>query len=588
MMHAKITILLQLGAMIAAAGLATAQFAPPSDGPVAFRRDKIPLDADAISGLSKQLEILARDLTTETATDRRGAAQMLALSLALDPANASARELITAYKENRHHPQTDGDQLEKSRARIWQLIGWLETSESGSQGRALADCLKDVIVIADPKHPKAEALRAAGEHGAWAQWIPNTSAYEEAKPVAVTTTPRTNPLPPKTPSNNDSPKLDHARIHTVLWKNDGTTESPKWINATAPLEMTVKSADGQEGGQPARFGVKIGAGSDWDMFAKTNATIQHLLINEHGKLPSGFEVIITSKELGQSLLSKKKQSISAAAAVLASAAITGQDPDAIVLGQIDDSGTYRLSSGFWNQIKSLSKSRGRKLVLPTEAAALLPSMLAMENPGFFMEYEVVLASNFKQLLALTTKTPNESNRAIEEKFQKIREHSSGQEIRQYIANRFVRQRLAEIAQEAPYHLSAKLLLIQSEGKRPTLVTRKVLAAEVRTALEPMNWISSRPEEELNASSIAKLATTYESCRTALEELERYADKADKELLDQSRNVVVLIRSLDRTSRTRGEPYIIREAIKSARGEFIRRAKELTDMLARETDDTPVP
>ena len=29
-------------------------FAVPAEGPVAFRRDKIPLDADAMAGLSKQ------------------------------------------------------------------------------------------------------------------------------------------------------------------------------------------------------------------------------------------------------------------------------------------------------------------------------------------------------------------------------------------------------------------------------------------------------------------------------------------------------------------------------------------------------
>ena len=65
--------------------LCAGEFVPPAEGPIAFRLDKIPLDKEVIEGLAKQLETLARGFKAEKAADRRGAAQMLALAMALDP-----------------------------------------------------------------------------------------------------------------------------------------------------------------------------------------------------------------------------------------------------------------------------------------------------------------------------------------------------------------------------------------------------------------------------------------------------------------------------------------------------------------------
>ena len=293
------------------------------------------------------------------------------------------------------------------------------------------------------------------------------------------------------------------------------------------------------------------------MFDKTNAAIAHLLDKEHGKLPK-LHVVITSKELGNSIASGRKQSVSAAAAVLASAAVTGVDPDAIILGQIDESGAYKTPSGFWKQIRSLGKGTGRRLVIPADAAPQMAALLAMENPGFFMEYEVMFASDFKQLLAISARKAPEPLAPAIAKFKEIRDRSAGQDLRQYIANRFIRQRLAEVIQAAPSHLSAKMLLLQAEGKRPTLIPRKVLAAELRTAIEPMGWLSHKVEEDLSSSQISKLGATYDACRAAVDALERYVEKSDRPLIDQTRDQIVEIRSIERASRTRGEYNVVKE------------------------------
>jgi hypothetical protein len=577
-----------VAALLAGMGfsLGAADFAPPAEGPVAFRRDKIPLDADALAGLSKNLEMLARGLNAESPADHRGAAQMLALALALDPANARARELVSEYQENRHKPVADADKLEKSRARIWQYITWLETPEAGSQGQALAACLKDVIVISDPKNPKAPALREAGEKGAWAGWVPAISAYEP-KELAKIDDPA-KPAPEIAPEPEKEILLENAQVHTMLWRMTGKGEAANWSLAAAPLQMTAKkivktdAGGDQQGEQP--FMISIGSTQDGGSMGQLGFPLRALLKNHHGNLPPGVMVTITSKELENSFESKKRQSISAAVAVLASSAITGREPDAIIIGQVDETGAFKLPTSFWDQLQSLGKGSGQRLVLPAEAAAYLPSVLALETPGFFMDHEVLLAADFKQLINLSSKTPEGPLATATAEFRKIRERLGTQDVRQYITNTFVKQRLAAVLQDAPTHFSAKMLLIQAAGNRPTLVSRPVLAAEIRRALDPMAWLLKFQNRSSEIPEGSRIGQTYELCRDRVDALERYAEKNDRTLVEHARTLVTSIRTLDRATRTRGETYMVSEAVRSANTEMNRLERELGDELAEAAGD----
>lgn len=561
--------------------LMAGDFAPPAEGPVAFRRDQIPIDADAMSALSKQIEFLARALNPQTPADHRAAAQMIALAMALDPANSSARTLISEYEEQHHKPNPDADRLEKARARIWQYIAWLETPEAGNQGHALAACLKDVIVASDPNHPKAAALRDGGEKGAWAGWIPPLSAYEP-KVIAKTDEP-TEPVPAQEPTVETPLRLESATVQTLLWRR-GLKETDPWVLARAPLNMSASMIpDGKEGAD--RFSLTIGGDA---ANGPGGGVIRAALKTIHGNLPPGLAIQITSKELEKSLGSGKRQPISAAAAVLANSALSGSVPEAIVLGQIDETGAFRISSSFWDQLLALGKGTGQRLVLPMDSAPYLSSVLALEKPEFFLEYEVLLAPDFKQLLDLTAKEPQGTLAAGIAKFKEVRERAGTQDVRLYIANTFVKQRLMAVMQDIPLHASARLLLLQASGNRPLLVARPVLAAEIRRALEPMAWLMN-PEFSPDESYANKIGQTYDACRSRVEALERYTDKNDHVLLEHARAVVIAIRNIDRAARSRGESYFGTETMLPAIKEFRRLAKDLRDELSAETGDgTPLP
>lgn len=583
MMRWAVALLLAPAFPCAAAG-----FLPPAEGPVAFRRDKLPLDADAITGLSKSVEALAAGLKPETPADQRGAAQMLALALALDPANSKARQLVAAYQEGTHQPDADSSRLEISRVRIWQVTAWLETPDAGADGQALAACLKDVMVLADPKHPKVAELRKAGEKGAWSGWVPAVSAYAIKQTLAANDTSEKSGdgeggEPGVVPHQAGKMPLSKAAVQVPLWQWVGTEGDGKWVMGPATLEMTAEAHTTPGPGEaPLRFRLTLGSGSDQSPLAHTARLVTELLGKEHGTLPGHLRVRVGGAELDRALEARRRLSISAAAAVLGSAAITGVEPDAVIIGSVDETGAFKLPGAFWDQLHALGKGNGRRLILPAEAATVLPSFLALEKPEFFMHYEVLLARDFKELLALSAKTPSGALAAPLAKFREIRDRLGNQDTRQYIGNTFIKQRLMTVLQECANHFSAKALIIQASGSRPTLVVRQVLAAELMRALEPVKWLVTEEGYELSASQLAKIGAINDQCRAAVDGMQRYTEKSDQALFDKALEVVTALRNVDRATRARGESYQVMAGVMAARRELGRLYREFSELAAEAT------
>jgi len=567
--------------------LSAAEFVAPAEGPIAFRRDQVPLDQATMAEISKILGTLAKGLETKGATELRGAAQMLALATALDPSNVFARELITNLESGTHQPVSNPEEIAKYQAKIWQYIGWLETPEAGPQGQALAACLSDIITISDPIHPRAAQLQTAGERGAWNGWVASTAAFE-AKPIAELNEPSTtDPAEPLVESNAIT--LQEARVSTPLWRKIATDEPTKWQLVCTPLQMTVKPSTTEEGA-PAEFSLVIRQPETSEQTPQLAISLMKLLEKHHGTPPRGRSVRIFSNAKSATIPS---ESISAAVAVLGSAAITGREPNATILGKITPDEAFEITPEFWNQLRDLPPGDGTRLILPTAATSYLSAFLALEKPQFFFDYEVMLASNFRELLELSAKNQDAPMAGISTKFQEIHGKIGNQKVGQYVANPHIRRRLAELSNEAPNHASAKMLATQAAGNRPTEIPQAVLVSELQSAISPIASIvdgSFQLWDPDRAAQLDKLSSTYDTCRTKLEAIARYARKEDKDLIVKVREMVVLARTLDRAARARGEPYLVRQAFENAHTALIRSyrlvSEELANLAGNATMRTP--
>lgn len=520
-------------------------FVPPTEGPVAFRRDQLPIDPDTMAKLSGHLTVLAAGMDAETPAARRSAAQMLALAMALDPANGAARKLIEDYVQDDHQPTGDAATLAASRAWIRELMVWLEDPASTDKGRGLANCLEDIV--AEP-----QATKPGAESGAWAGWVPKLSAYETApvKPEGLAGGPAALPA--------TVVRLTAASVDTLLWKKikpsgQRAGEGPpaaKWILEPGRISMAATTAAAGSDAAEKPFAIAIGAPDPSWTLADSTAPILAIVKKRFPDLPSGVRIAVGDAEFGESLVAKKSSAVNAATAVLAISALSGRAPDGTVLGTLDAKGAFGISADFWDELRALASGPGGRLVVPAGAIAYLPSMLAMENPDFFMKYEVLVAKDVEELLEFSSKVPAEPLAGISARFAEIRGKMGSQAAGPFVANPFVRRRLAELSQEAPYHFSAKMLALQGAGQRPTQIPTWVLVPEILRAIEPMEWML-KPETMTSEVNPTDLAATYEACRSQVVRLKRYVQRDDAALLARVEDMVVLIRPLERAMRSRG-------------------------------------
>lgn len=561
-----------------AVGPLHARFSPPADSPAAFRRDRLPLDPATLSGLSRQLVAIARSNPMQTPEQRRHTAKSLALAIALDPLNEEARNLVSRYRENQRPDAPQSAATPATIDALWKTIAWLESPPAGTHGHTLATLLIDVTAPMDPEHPRARSHDR--EAPAWSGWIPPLAAYQAP---AAPQPPRPRVIPPAqpdAPAKITAPPLAEARVRTVVWRQS----TPTVVTLRMHASLRPQTAENHE---PLRIGPLTGEGG----LSPLSRTITSLLASRNQSVPPSLSVRIDCPEYEAAFAGILPRRLSAAAALLATAAVTGTEPDALILGEVDANGRLSLPDDFWQSLVTLPANAGRKLVLPQNAAAWLPSLLALEKAQFFLDHEILLARDFDHLVALAAKQPPAQIAAATASFADIRQRGIGQNVRDYLANRFVRLRLEELASQAPWHASASMLALQSAGLRPVVIHRAVLAAELRTAIAPMAAVTAALHREfvniaLTAQETAALGGIHDQCREKIDRLEKVTARTDQDLFQAARALAASLRALDRTARARGEFEQLQYSILRSLRDFARQYETLEKQLREEEAKGP--
>lgn len=560
-----------------AGGLSAATFVAPAENVVVFRRDRLPLDVDSMAGLAGRLLTLAQAQGGATAADRRGVAQMLALVLALKPEAKEARSFAERFAEGRQQTKPEAAAVTAARALGWQALGWLDTAEAGTDGRALAACLGDVMSLADPKHPRALEWRAKGERGAWANWVQPLAAFEDPAPLA-NEGPTAPPVgdPPKRPPEPEDPeevagpiKLEKASLNTVVWAAPAANQPRKLMMMPLVMTAALRKPESQPGkdsdkgsgkdsdstpAKPEPFSCrwenpKAGeqTGEETESFGFLRQVACEVVTADSGPLPADVRLTFRPETSAFYRVAKDPVGISASLAVLAHAAVSGIEPQGTVIGEIRRDGSFRLPADFWERLRALSGKGGGRLVLPAEAEAFLPSILVFEDPGFFLDYEILFAADFGQLIACTARKASGELADAAGRFAEMRGKRGNQAVSAYVANRFVRQRLDEIARLAPYHASARMLAIQGAGQRPAKLTTPILATELLMVTRSTDWIVTTEPDKLEPET---LATLSDGGRKRLDSLERLAEMRDRALVDQANDLLIGLRTFSRAIRKR--------------------------------------
>jgi hypothetical protein len=581
---------LMMGAMLLPVA---AEFVAPAEGPVPFRRDKLPVDADTMAALARQVMVLART-SAEAAEAKRAVAQMTALALALDPENREAGELIEAMKAKTPPPGDAREEVERARNRAWQTLSWLEMPEAGADGQALAACLGDVLVVADPKHPKSRERREEGEKGAWKQWVAEESAFRPKDP---------QPGPEMEPEEQPEPEEDPVETKLVLqelsspmpiWYYDPTDKLTKLGMVPVKMKASVPDAGEGEGdgsdaeGRRARFRVDVPGEGMTERFSRSMRAVEKAMTDRHGSLPEGLQIGLDLGKVDYSL-SRNGYALSGTTALLMDGAFSGKVPTATVLAVVGEEGELELPPRFWQTLRAVSaQPTGCRLILPDEAADFLTALVVMDDAAFFMKNEVLLAGSVEEMCDFASHSPEPEVADGLKRFEEVRNVGQGKALGSFVAHPATQQRLRELAGVMPEHASARMLALQGSGSRPRFLQRPILAREIRSALGPVAYLVEPAAQGLDPE---RLESAHKESREQLDKLTGYIDIRDRDLLKAATDVADSLRPLARLlpKRDSEDPSGIhrkqREAQRSAQSEYLRVLAELTQ-VAGDVEDFP--
>ena len=575
-----------------------ADFVPPAEGPVPFRRDKLPVDVDTMTSLSRQVTMFTGARVADDPDELRAVAQMTALALALDPANRTAKELIEALKDGKAPGSVPEEDLERARARAWQVLGWLEMPEAGPDGQALAACLNDVLVMGDPHHPKARERRSAGEKGAWKDWVAEEAAFRP-KEVAEEMPPEE---PEPTPADEEKKEvtlmIKELSVPMPFWHFDKMIQQMKLEMIPIGLKASIQSArnedgDGEGEGDEDRkqgFYVEIPGDGMTDQFAKAMRPVEAAITRRHGALPEGLQLKLGFGKTDYSL-SRNGMALTGTTALLLDGALAGKVPAAVTLAVVGEDGKLALPPRFWQTLRAISPlPDGSRLILPDEAAEFLTALVVMEDAAFFMKHEVLLAGTVDELCDQASPSPEGKIADGLKRFEEIRKAGEDKALGTFVAHPATQQRLRDLAALMPEHASARMLALQGSGNRSRFLQRSILAREIRSALEPVGFFAISDPSDLDPE---KLEVAHEASRDQLAGLVAYIDIRDRDLHKSAVDVADSLRTLARLlpkkdpQNSTGIQQKQTEAYHAARGGYRKIMRELT-LAAGDLEDYPLP
>jgi len=512
---------------------ALAAFVAPAEGPVPFRRDKLPIDADTMRSLSRQLLVLAQGHDTARPADQRAVAQMLALAVALDPAHQRARDLSERLVEGGSPGAPAANELELAKSRVWNLHAWLTQPEAGADGQALAACLADALVASDPEHPQVAALREAGEQGRWGRWVAPLESFRDPSVDPDV------PVPPTDPDPESRLAFEFGSMSQWLWQRNPENGAVDLV----PVEISMRA---RTGAQPLGAWISFEEAQDSPLWLGVSESLQPVIEKRHGPLPAGFHVTLSLPQGADYWEARNLDAIHGTAALLADSVFSGTPPVVPTLATVAADGSLGAPARYWRSLRQLADS-GRKgrLILPVAVREDLPSLLTLDDAELFLNQEILLADDAAALFELAGADADESLRQARAAFAEIQAAKGTRSIGSFLAFPSTQQRLQQVIELLPEHASARMLALRGTSKWPQRLPPRLYAREIRTAIEPLGRFTNQSFNDLlqdKPLTISSLLKSSESIQEPLAEVERlYGSVKDRDQLHQP--AMVLAKSL---------------------------------------------
>ncbi|NNM30806.1 MAG: hypothetical protein HKO57_14905, partial [Akkermansiaceae bacterium] len=341
--------------------------------------------------------------------------------------------------------------------------------------------------------------------------------------------------------------LRQATVHTPIYTYSRDYEQHLGV---VPVVMTVQD-DGEVSGLEMEFVPEFDSPVLEGMRLAVGASLQRTWPT----LPRGKRVIFSTNQ--ERYASRNGTALSGPMALLLHSAMTGKKlrPDLHFLGEVDVQGALVAPKRGWDLLRGLRRGPGGTLLVPAAFQPELEALLVLEEPEFFVKYEVLVVSSLAAALTLGSVDDSPAGQAeASALFETVRTAASKTPVGQLAVNKIFRARLDAIRTKAPHHLSANMLLLQGSSSRPTKLKSGILARDIRNTLDSIAWIE---RAEIRSLDPGKLEASWTTARRQLDTLRKFTERADAPLLDQAEAVVNTLRNMARSKRldTKGKSEV---------------------------------
>lgn len=524
------TCFLALLLCLLAAKLPGAAYIGPDPAPILFRRDLVPIDTDTMRELSGYLTDLATREPDGTPEQTRATAQLLALAIRLNPANRSALETDKSLRAGQAVDSFEGD-INQPLRQVWGIADWLLDPASGAGGKDLGNLVVDALAVINPQNPLVRLQDPEGELERWKHVVPTLAAYQRP-PEQETPPPPAKPPPP--PVERPPILLGQATTKTPLFLLDRDRRRSLRI---VPLSMKV-----MERPQAGTLTFSLEPKTESSDIASARVNVQKVLKQRWPDLPIRRIAQISTGT--DSYAPNNGQAISGPAALLIHSSLTGRPlrPGVTLVAEVASDGSLTRPLQSWSYLRALRLAPGGRLLVPPDFEPELRAMIALEDPAFFLRWEVLIVSSIDTALNLASENSDPAGlAATSQLYEELRNVGRDKDVGQLCVNAKVRERLSEITSRVPFHYSAKMLLVQGDATlRPTRVEREVAGRILRSALEPVGRISQLPLSQLSAK---RLLLAGEATSAEIERFSKFISPADQDLLQEAQEVAQLTQIL---------------------------------------------
>lgn len=508
-----------------------------------FALEHIPLPRHSMQDLANALLIAAQRKHDASPTHQQATGRILLLAMQLEPHNKRAFEINNALAAGKALPAPEGQLLQQSLSKVDVFQRLLSKPEAGKQANMLAVYIEDV----------RSALKPGAAHrkdtADWKGTLPALNGYPvislppqktpvpkaEPKPVEAKPAPPKKPAPvkPLAPGFYLASQsilmpvivLEPGETTGELQDEEGKGAEEVQGEPTSLAVMTLKLNPCK----PEELATQFITVENGDMeMPMLDALLKDCIFKRHSKLPP-VRGLISFSDIDAFYNDKLRLAAPLALLLEASIKNTPLREDLCFLASVEQNGKVTEPEHFWQDLAKIRQvSAGGRLIVSADSAEIMQQVLVYEEPDFFTRWEVFTATDMDQAMAAGAQKSSPDILKAADLFISIQNAAAENDVAPLMTNRVVRERLREIEELAPGHLSAAMLLLQGSGKRPMHLNERILACELSPIIGELSDVLVAQVEQTDIEALEK---TYQNAREALDKLLPLIEPGDNEFFE---------------------------------------------------------